>query len=77
MIVDANRTLIYVALLDEGVDVWRPVMAEKVAGDTYRIVGENTSPEDERWAFTTGEVVHCEERRSSDGSSRLIAVRAG
>jgi len=30
---------IYVALLDEGVDVWRPVDAEHVAGDLYRLRG--------------------------------------
>jgi hypothetical protein len=29
---------IYVELVDEGVDCWRPVKAERIATDTFRIV---------------------------------------
>jgi hypothetical protein len=39
---------IYVRLLDEGVDVWRPVSAETLGEGRYRIVSENTDPEDEK-----------------------------
>ena len=68
---------IYVRLLDEGVDVWRPVRAETLRGERYRIISENTDPEDEKWEFKTGDVVHCVEKELMDGTksiSRLVAV---
>lgn len=66
---------IYVALLNEGTDVWRPVLAEQLAGDRYRIVGQNDDPDDEQWEFETGSVVRCEFRRLSDRPC-LVAVQA-
>ena len=67
----ATRRLIYVPLVDEGVDVWRPVIAEVVGDQTFRIVGENISPDDEHWAFATGEVVRCEVTGSRMGRRAL------
>jgi hypothetical protein len=46
-----SRTTIYVAPLDEGVDVWRPVAAEYLGNDLYRLLDE--TPEDEVWEFVT------------------------
>jgi hypothetical protein len=63
---------IYVELLDEGVDVWRPVEAERV-GEFFRIVG--LPPESERWTFPSGSLVRCEQRELSHGSA-LVAVAA-
>jgi hypothetical protein len=63
---------IYVALLDEGIDVWRPVEAQP-EGEFYRIVG--SVPEDEKWAFDPGSLVRCEPREFADGSG-LVAVEA-
>ena len=59
---------IYVRLLDEGVDVWRPVKAEVLGGERYRIISENTDPEVEKWEFKIGEVVHCTEKELMDGT---------
>jgi hypothetical protein len=64
---------IFVYLLDEGTDVWRPVQAEHVSGDRYRIIGTNSDPDDEHWEFQTGEVVRCEFRDLSGGKC-LVAV---
>ena len=65
-----NRTTVYVALLNEGVDVWRPVQAEHVGGDLYRLTGEQ--PDDETWPFAVGDVVRCKERTlSGDRGNRL------
>ena len=55
----------YVQLLDEGVDVWRPVDAEHLGGDRYRLIG--AIPENEVWPFAVGDVVKCEVRRLTDG----------
>ena len=68
-----RKDTVYVALLGESVDVWRPVKAEHVQESLYRITGENTSPEDEEWEFVTGQVVRCVNRDLSDGPS-LVAV---
>jgi hypothetical protein len=71
---------IYVRLLDEAVDVWRPVTAEALGGERYRIISDNTDPEDEKWEFQTGDVVHCVEKELMDGTksiSRLVAVSKG
>jgi hypothetical protein len=60
---------IYVALLNEDVDVWRPVEAEHLSGDLYRVTGQ--APEDETWPFASGDVVRCEIRMlSGDGGQR-------
>ncbi len=64
---------IYIFLRGEGTDVWRPVEAVPVGSTYYRIVSENGAPDDERWEFTTGEVVRCETRRLSGGEC-LVAV---
>jgi hypothetical protein len=63
---------IFVALLDEGVDVWRPVEAQR-EGDFYRIVG--SMPPTEKWAFDSGSLVRCEHRELSEGAA-LVAVEA-
>jgi hypothetical protein len=64
--------IIYVALLDEGVDVWRPVEARR-EGSYYRITG--SVPESEKWAFSPGSLVRCEQRELSEGPA-LVAVAA-
>jgi len=60
---------ILVELLDEGVQVWRPVAAEALSDGMYRL--PPVTPEGEHWVFPPGTVVRCE-RRGND----LIAVEA-
>lgn len=62
----ATRT-IFVALLDEGVDVWRPVQAEHLHDDIYRVVGQPYDREHESWQFGPGDIVRCEHVASSEG----------
>jgi hypothetical protein len=54
-----TTTIIHVYLLDEGVDCWRPVAAEHIRDDVYRIVGEAPDPQDENWEFVPGQLVRC------------------
>jgi hypothetical protein len=56
---------IYVALLGEGLDVWRPVDAIWLKNNLYQIISENPNPGDEIWEFASGDIVHCRERRLS------------
>ncbi len=51
---------IYVALLNEPVDVWRPVAAEKINHSVYRIAEQPYDREDEKWQFEPGSIVYCE-----------------
>lgn len=70
-----NNTInIYVLLLDEGVDVWRPVQAEHLHGNIYRIMDQPYDRAAELWQFEPGDVVLCENIRSEDGPM-IAAIR--
>lgn len=64
-------TMIYMPLLNDGTDAWRPVEAIKITDLGY-MVTENAPP-DEEWAFQPGHILRCEEHHLSDGS-HLVAV---
>ncbi len=64
---------IYVALLDEGIDVWRPVEAERLGPDVFRVTG--AIPDGEVWAFQPGEVVRCQEKKLSDGTHPIATEK--
>lgn len=51
---------IYVALLGEGIHVWRPVNAESVGADVYRILDQPYDRSIESWEFQPGEKVICD-----------------
>jgi hypothetical protein len=59
---------IYMPLLGEGIDVWRPVPAWRIGDDTYIVLRpDDYDPAIETWAFPPGSTVVCEPRRVSDG----------
>ena len=70
---DKERVTIYVALLNEGTDCWRPVTAERVSEGLFQIV--DSQPEDEQWEFPPGQIVRCRERTFSDGRG-LVAFES-
>lgn len=65
---------IYMPLLDEGVDVWRPVEASPMSDGSYLIEGE--MPDDEVWVFPPGSHVRCAYRMFDGGEGRLTAIGA-
>ena len=67
-----KRETIYVELLDEGVEVWRPVEAERRHDGLYRILSR-PHDETEAWMFPPGSVVRCEEKAFSGGGKGLVA----
>lgn len=73
MVKPAQTTTVYVSLLDESVDVWRPVSAEHIREDVYRLVGE--APEIEKWEFPPGELVRCRQQQLAEGEV-LVAYEA-
>lgn len=67
---------VFVSLLDEGVDVWRPVRAKRLGGTVYKIVDQPYEREIETWQFEPGDAVVCELIDSGDGPI-LAATRRG
>lgn len=65
-----DTATIYVRLLEEGTDVWRPVQALRIGSSTYEITRQPI-PSDEIWSFQPGDVVVTEPRQAD---SRLVAV---
>jgi hypothetical protein len=65
---------IYVKLLDEGIDVWRPVEADLLRGEIYRVSEQPYDRESEVWEFEPGDVVVAELTESS-GGPMLAATR--
>jgi hypothetical protein len=65
-----GNATIFVRVLGEAVDCWRPVDAIGHGPSRYRIVGPAPTP-DEEWEFRIGEVVRCRER---DGQLRAVQL---
>lgn len=58
-------------LLNEGVECWRPTLAEDLGEGRYRVLAtENYDPEYETWAFPPGSVVRC--RTKTEGEEELL-----
>ena len=66
---------LFVRLLDEGTDVWRPVEAHRVSAVIYRIT-DTPPPVDERWSFHPGDTVVAETRDSGGGAILVAVARA-
>jgi hypothetical protein len=69
---DVPTPEIFVSLLHEGVEVWRPVRAQHVQGSVYRIVDQPYDRETETWQFEPGDEVVCELIDASEG--RILAA---
>ncbi len=66
--------LIYIPLLDEGVDVVRPTQAIEQGLNIFRVLPTDGYDEDvETWAFVPGSVVECVEEQR--GARRLLVAR--
>jgi len=65
------ETVIYMPLLDEGTDCWRPVRAVQVAQDLFEVIDQ--IPEGESWAFGPGSRVRCRKHVFSTGELGVMA----
>jgi len=69
-----NKTeTIYIYLLNEGTDCWRPVTAIQIKDNIYKITGIRN--DDEEWEFITGDIVECAFKCFSDNTKALVAIR--
>lgn len=71
----STDTLVHVRLLNESVDVWRPVAAEALSEHVFRLAGEPV-PNDEVWAFEPGDEVVVEQRERDGALVRVAVARA-
>ena len=71
-----NRVVtVMMPLLEEGVEVYRPVQAEALPSGWYRVLSQNDQPDDETWAFEVGDVVACEQRQLSNEIHLVVTCR--
>jgi hypothetical protein len=61
---------VYLKLRNEGTDVWRPVEAEPVGPNQYRILSQPI--EGETWPVAQNEIVQCEPRILSGGECLVV-----
>jgi hypothetical protein len=64
---------IYVYLLDEGTDVWRPVQALQLDDGSFRIPPNALVPDGEIWEFNPGDIVRCKDKQLSEEKVALVA----
>jgi hypothetical protein len=70
-----NMTTVYVRLLDEGTDVYRPTQAEQLSKGVFKLYPTlDYDSEDEAWEFPPGQIVVCEEM-NLHGGLKLVATR--
>jgi hypothetical protein len=68
----SETVTVYVKLLEEGTDVWRPVEAQHLHDHCFLLLGK--PEDDEMWEFSSGSTVICEHRELSGGICE-VAVR--
>jgi len=69
----AEIETIYIALLNEGTEVWRPVKARSIGNELYRIIGVEEDVSDEIWEYQAGAIVKCKRKQFNDGEVGLVA----
>lgn len=68
--------IIYIPLLEEGTEVFRPVSASYHCENTYKILeSDDYDLDDEIWKYTPGTIVKCE-LQIRDGKQILVAIEA-
>jgi hypothetical protein len=65
------RTKIFVQLLNEGTDCWRPADAKEHGDGVFEILG--IMPAGEEWQFVPGTRVRCRQQQFADGPKALVA----
>ena len=69
----SNIEPIYVKLLDEDIDVYRPVKAIKINDYIYKIIDDDQEAykeDGEVWEFKKGDMVKCSYKNLSKGSGK-------
>lgn len=71
--IDKPPIEVYVELLDEGSEAWRPTQAVELRNGLFQLLPTaGYDPEDESWAFLPGEIVRLEKRLSEKGERQFV-----
>ena len=65
--------IVFVRLINEGPDVFRPVDARRLSGHVFEII-DHWEEQDEVWEFSCGDRVVCVDHIFPDGSQGLLAI---
>jgi len=61
------KKTIYIKLLNEGSEAWRPTLGEEMRDNIFRVLPTSDyDPEDEEWEFIPGSIVRCKLQQKSD-----------
>lgn len=70
------KTTIYVRLLNEGIEVYRPVTATQIENNIYKIIDETKyDAEDETWEFLPGNIILVSEKQIGNEIA-LVAIKS-
>src|ERR1700722_18663925 len=69
-----SGVIVYVRLIGESVDVWRPVAATFEGNGVYRLTA--AQPDGETWAFPPGSRVLCQRRALDEGDEQHLVARS-
>lgn len=73
---NTEMATIYIRLLNEGTEVFRPTSAEPLQDGFFKVLPTSDyDPQDEKWEFLPGSLVECVKRKL-DGEEVLVAVNA-
>jgi len=71
-----NKVDIYIRLLDEGIEVFRPTQAVELEKHTYQLLpAMDYNPLSEDWEFLPGTIVAGEIVKDDEGGEFLMAVK--
>lgn len=71
-----EKRKVYVELLEEGTDTWRPTYATLAEDDLWILMPtDDYDPEDESWAFLPGQKV-CLEEQQTNGETRYFVAHS-
>lgn len=68
-----TKVTIYMRLLDEDLEVYRPVQAIAMNEGVYKILDADYDPSAEQWEFIPGTLVCCKNKKTSDGDILLAS----
>ena len=65
--------IIFVRLINEGTDVYRPVDAKRISDELFQII-DDSQDQDEHWEFSNLDMVRCIDHVFQDGTHGLVAI---
>uniref|UniRef100_B0SXZ6 Uncharacterized protein n=1 Tax=Caulobacter sp. (strain K31) TaxID=366602 RepID=B0SXZ6_CAUSK len=71
-----ERTAVYVGLVGEGTDVWRPTSAYRLTETVYVLSNENFDADTETWAVAPGSLVTVTNQQTRTGLIPVAVIHA-